>query len=256
MISDGPAHHAGTVDVRVVRPADAADAAAVLARAFDQEPTLVTIVPDPAARRALLELTMGARLFDPLRYGTVHGAWLGDDLGGVAVWYPPGAPKLSLSGALSAVLLLPTVVRWLARALPRTVRVFSSDIRGAADLFRRRRRAMARAVEGLTWRLDLLGTVPSLRGKGIARALLDRQLRRCDQDGAAVWLEATDPVNPKIYQRFGFETLAHIDGPSWLLGYWVMRRQPRAGAGAPPPSEVRRAGPSPSADAADGRSGG
>jgi predicted acetyltransferase len=78
----------------------------------------------------------------------------------------------------------------------------------------------------LSWHLELLGTLPEHRGKGLARALLNSQLRRSDQEGASVWLEATDPINPKIYERFGFHTVAHIDGPSWLLGYWVMRRNP------------------------------
>jgi len=74
--------------------------------------------------------------------------------------------------------------------------------------------------------LDLIGTLPEFRRKGLARILLEKQLNRCDQDGAAVWLEATDPVNPPIYERFGFETIAHIEGPNWLPGYWVMRRDP------------------------------
>jgi len=54
-------------------------------------------------------------------------------------------------------------------------------------------------------------------------------VHRCDEDGAPVWLEAADPLNPTIYERFGFETVAHIGGPRWLLGYWVMRREPHIG---------------------------
>jgi predicted acetyltransferase len=79
----------------------------------------------------------------------------------------------------------------------------------------------------LTWSLDLLGTLPGYRRRGLARALLDSQLGSCDEEGTAVWLEATDPVNPVIYERFGFQTVAHVDRPEWLPGYWVMRRDPR-----------------------------
>jgi predicted acetyltransferase len=79
----------------------------------------------------------------------------------------------------------------------------------------------------MTWQLDLLGTLPEHRRKGLARALLGRQLQRCDEDSAAVWLETTDPANTKIYERFGFKTVAHIKGPDWLLGHWVMRREPQ-----------------------------
>lgn len=102
------------------------------------------------------------------------------------------------------------------------------DVRGAVELARKRGSAVVKATRGTTWYLALLGTLPEFRGRGFARALLGRQLQRCDQDSAAVWLETTDPLNTRIYERFGFETVAHIDGPSWLLGYWVMRREPQA----------------------------
>jgi GNAT superfamily N-acetyltransferase len=85
--------------------------------------------------------------------------------------------------------------------------------------------AGVKASQGITWQLELLGTLPEHRRKGLAQSLLERQLQRCDQDGAAVWLEATDPGNPPIYERFGFQTITHIDGPAWLPGYWVMRRE-------------------------------
>lgn len=209
-------------------PPDATAAAKVLARAFDQEPAKLTMMPNSAARRTLLELTLRARLYDPLRYGTVHGACIGDELASVAVWYAPRVPTFSVSGGVRVALILPYVIGSLARAWPHVFRVLMSDVRGAVALFRHRRPAVKRASHGLTWRLDLLGTSAQYRGMGLARALLERQLQRCDQDGAAVWLEATDPVNPTIYERFGFETVAHIDGPRWLLGYWVMRREPHA----------------------------
>jgi ribosomal protein S18 acetylase RimI-like enzyme len=228
MIHDGLERDSGGVEVRVLGPTDAAAAATVLAQAFDQEPAKLTILPNSGARRTILELTLRARLYTPLRYGTVQGAWIDNELGAIAVWYPPGVPMVSLSGAMRAALILPSLIGSLARAFPHIVRTLLSDIWGAVGLGRRRRPAVDGAAEGLTWHLDLLGTLPERRGKGLARALLDRQLQRCDQDGAAVWLETTDPVNPKIYARFGFKTVVHIDGPRWLLGYWVMRRQPHA----------------------------
>jgi GNAT superfamily N-acetyltransferase len=229
MLDDDRPRGSRAVAVRVLGPDDAQAAAAVLADGFDQEPALRTLLPDAAARRKMLELTLRVRLHDPLRRGTVHGAWIGGELGAVAVWYAPGAPMLSGFGALRALLTLPSVVTSLAGAFAPAVRLLASDVRGAGRLFRTRRPAVRQAVRGLTWRLDLLATVPARRGMGLARALLDRQLQRCDEDGAAAWLEATDPVNPPIYERFGFETLAHDDGPSWMLGYWVMRREPRPG---------------------------
>jgi GNAT superfamily N-acetyltransferase len=220
--------HSGGVEVRVLEPADAAAAATLLARAFDHDAAKLAIMPDSAARRTILALTLRARLDAPLRYGTVHGAEVHDELGAIAVWYPPGVAKFSVSAAIRVVLSLPSISASLAKGFPHIVRTLSSDVRGAVALFRQRGPAVARATQGMTWQLGLLGTLPEHRRKGLARALLDRQLQRCDQDSAAVWLEATDPVNTKIYERFGFKIVCHIDGPDWLPGYWVMRREPHA----------------------------
>jgi GNAT superfamily N-acetyltransferase len=217
---------ATTKVVRVLGPADAPAAAAVLVRAFDQEPTKVTMLPNAGIRRTVFDMAVNARLYDALRYGNVHGAQIDDRLGAVALWYPPGVPMLTPgSAARAAFSLLPNTFS-VARAFPNILRVLLSDLRGAVSLARARRPAVARASRGLTWRLDLLGTVPEFRRQGLARDLLERQLQRCDEDGAAVWLEAADPVNPPYYERFGFDIIAHIDGPGWLPGYWVMRREP------------------------------
>jgi predicted acetyltransferase len=94
---------------------------------------------------------------------------------------------------------------------------------------RERGRSFAGAARGTTWHLMFLATAPEHRGRGLARMLLDRQLRRCDEDDTAAWLETTDPVNPPIYERFGFETVAHIEDAAWLPGLWVMRREPGPG---------------------------
>jgi GNAT superfamily N-acetyltransferase len=214
--------------VRVLRQADAPAIVSVLTRAFDQEPAKLTMLPDSGIRRTVLEMSVKARLYDTLRYGSVHGASIDGELGAIALWYPPGVAKLSGTGAARAVWTWLGSIPTLVRAFPHIARVLSSDLHGALDLAKKRGSAVAKASSGITWQLELLGTLPERRRKGLARALLERQLQRCDQDGAAAWLEATDPINPPIYERFGFETIAHIDGPTWMPGYWVMRREPQA----------------------------
>jgi GNAT superfamily N-acetyltransferase len=212
--------------IRMLDPADAPAAAAILARAFDQEPAKLVLLPNSAIRRTVLEMSVKARLYDALRYGTVHGAQIDGELGAIALWYPPGVSKLSITGAVRAVLALLSNIVSVARAFPHMAWVLLRDVPGLVTLVRNRRPAVMRASRGVSWSLDLLGTVPEHRRKGLARSLLERQLQRCDQDGAGIWLEATESVNPSIYERFGFETIAHIDGPIWLPGYWVMRREP------------------------------
>jgi len=45
-------------------------------------------------------------------------------------------------------------------------------------------------------------------------------------DRLLVCFETSDPVNPPIYERFGFETIIHVTDAAWLPGLWVMRRDP------------------------------
>jgi GNAT superfamily N-acetyltransferase len=215
--------------VRIHRlgPADLPAAVSLLARAFEQEPAKLSLLPDAGVHRAMLEMTMQARLYDTLRYGTVHGAWVDGELGAIAVWYPPGVTKLSGRGALQVGSIWLRGLPAVARGFPYIFRMLFSDLRGALQLVRGYGPGVARASRGIAWRLELLGTLPEHRRKGLARALLERQLQRCDQDAAAAWLETTDPVNPPFYERFHFETVVHLPGPRWLPGYWVMRREPR-----------------------------
>jgi GNAT superfamily N-acetyltransferase len=207
--------------------ADLPAAVSLLACAFEQEPAKLSLLPNADVHRAMLEMSMQGRLSDTLRYGTVYGAFADGELGAVAVWYPPGVPKLAGIGALQVLSIWLRGLPAVARGFPYIFRQLFSDLRGAFQLAKGYGPGVAKASQGIAWQLELLGTLPEHRRKGLARALLERQLERCDQDGAAAWLETTDPVNPPFYERFGFQTVAHIAGPHWLPGYWLMRREPQ-----------------------------
>jgi len=213
-------------EIRVLEPADAAAVSALLARGFEADPAKTSLVPDPTALRIINEVSARTRLHDALRYGTAHVAQVDGSPAAVAVWTPPGVRTLSLGAALRAAARTFPHVPTLARTIPHMVSVFRTDITGAITLAWKRHRAVVRASQGATWNLALLATLPEHRGKGLARALLDRQLRRCDEDSVGAWLETGDPVNPGIYERFGFETVAHLTDVDWLPGLWVMRRDP------------------------------
>jgi GNAT superfamily N-acetyltransferase len=58
----------------------------------------------------------------------------------------------------------------------------------------------------------------------VAGRLLRHMLERADDDGLGVWLETTDPRNVVLYERHGFETLPHIEGPALLPDWWTMLR--------------------------------
>jgi GNAT superfamily N-acetyltransferase len=212
--------------VRVLRPADEAAAARLLARGFAEEPGNVALIPDPELRRRFLELGAAISLRGTVPRGTAHAAVVGDDLAAIALWHPPGATGVSLRRTADALGPLLAATPTLARALPGMGRgLIRAGTEGPA-LLRARGKAVAVASRGLAWHLAFLATAPEHRGRGLARRLLERQLLRCDQDGSAAWLETTDPVNPPIYERFGFATVAHVERAAWLPGLWVMRRKP------------------------------
>lgn len=55
------------------------------------------------------------------------------------------------------------------------------------------------------WYLAMIGTDPSLQGRGLGTALLEAALARCDAQGAVAYLESSNPANIPLYERFGFQ---------------------------------------------------
>jgi GNAT superfamily N-acetyltransferase len=214
--------------LRLLEVADVDEAAEMLARAFAAEPGNLALYPDPAVRRTLLETGARSIVRSIVRLGTAHGVEVDGQLAAIALWHPPGVPATSLRDLVQLgrdkLGEAPTVVRAVPGAARRALR----EPRAALRLVRARQRAVRVASAGRTWHLAFLGTAPEHRGRGLARQLLDRQLARCDEDGLAAWLETTDPVNPPLYERFGFRTVAHVEDAAWLPGWWAMRREPAA----------------------------
>jgi len=215
------------ITVRPLTPDHLDAAAEVLALAFSEEPGNRVLLPDPDDRLRLLRTAARNQLRAGLPLGTVHVATLEHRLGGVAIWDPPGPWRTSLTTTLRSAGDALTGLPSLARQLPTAATVLARNLPEAVPTVLRRRRGVAHAGAGASWHLAFLATDPDLRGRGLARALLDRQLTRCDEDRAPAWLETTDPVNPPLYERFGFVVTTHLDRAGWLPGLWIMRREPR-----------------------------
>jgi GNAT superfamily N-acetyltransferase len=184
--------------------------AALLARAFDADPVMTYIFPEPAARATRLP-----RLFDAMirhsyiRHGTIDVAAAGSALHGVAIWTPPGD-------------WLPPKLRQLA-ALPAFAYAFGSRF-GAGQ----RAMAAATAVHPSEphWYLAVLGTEPRNQGTGIGGALLREGLTRCDEAELPVYLDTGKPDNLAYYAKFGFTISAEIPLPNGPTA-WLLRREPQ-----------------------------
>ncbi|MFE1291593.1 GNAT family N-acetyltransferase [Streptomyces sp. NPDC058751] len=80
--------------------------------------------------------------------------------------------------------------------------------------------------------LWMIGVAPGRQGEGLGGALIESVLERCDREGLAAYLEASNARSRALYERLGFELsgrpLDLPDGPRM----WPMWREPRPGGPA------------------------
>ena len=193
-----------------VRPATAADIrplAAVMGRAFEDDPPFAWMLPDDGTRVA-----RAGRFFatvvraEALSHGAVEVACLDGAVVGAAIWLPPGH-------------WIPTAVEQL-RSLPGFARAFGRRLRQAGALEQAMVRAHPREPH---WYLYAIGVEPARQGSGVAGPLLRSRLARCDQAGEPAYLESTKPANVPLYQHFGFEPtgpMALPDGAPVITPMW------------------------------------
>jgi GNAT superfamily N-acetyltransferase len=191
-------------------PADYANLAGVLVRAFWHDPFHQWLFPDQATRPASQRLLFDRVLAIYGRHGVVYTT---PDKAGCAMWDPPR------SGGPSLVELLGFVFR----VLPVFGRRAFHIARGMAP--------MATLHPGEPhWYLSILGTDPARQKSGVGGSLLMPVLRRCDEDGTSAYLEASRIENVPYYQRFGFEVVAPLAMPEGGPVVYRMKREPRTRA--------------------------
>jgi len=202
--------------VRKLRAEDRQDVAALLARAFDDDPLATYIFPDNRVRarglRRFFDIQLRAMF---LGAGESHGAALdgGGGLRAAALWLPPGRP----AAGLGAVLRLVPLLRYTGRRTARTLRLL-----GAVD---------AKHPRAPHYYLGVLGTDPPVQGQGLGSAVMAPVLERCDAEGLPAYLESSKERNVPFYRRHGFEVVdeLHVAGapPLWLM--WREPHPPGAG---------------------------
>jgi ribosomal protein S18 acetylase RimI-like enzyme len=194
--------------IRRARSADVPALAAMLARAFIDDPVACWAYRPGALRPAALERFQAARLRQLIAEEEV---WTSADLGCAALWAPPGRWRQSLreeAGLLRSFLH--------PRLLVRLPLVFLGWHGMEAQ----------HPSSPEHWYLAVLGTDPSLQGRGLASAVLGGVLEQCDSDGVGAYLESSKESNIDFYARHGFRVLQEIRltrGPSM----WKMWRDPR-----------------------------
>jgi predicted N-acetyltransferase YhbS len=73
----------------------------------------------------------------------------------------------------------------------------------------------------------VIGSDPTVRGKGFGQALMRSRLDRVDAEHAPAYLESTKHENVPYYQRFGFTVTREIVLSNGGPTMWAMWREPR-----------------------------
>jgi GNAT superfamily N-acetyltransferase len=178
--------------------------AGALARAFDDDPVMAWLFPDPSRRRLTLPRFFSAHLTKMvLPHGEVYTT---GDVAGGALWEPPGKWRLGVRGQL--------------RMLPDFIRLFGTRLALAS---RGLNLVEARHPQELHWYLAVLGTDPVHQGQGVGSTLMTPILEHCDQEGMPAYLESSKEANIAFYSRHGFKVTGEIRLPGGPL-VWPMWR--------------------------------
>lgn len=200
---------------RPARPIDRDAAVRVLAEAFQDDPVLAWMVPEPVERRRVLgpvfDLFVGAFA----RHDETHVVPTADVVAAVALWAPPGVEAIH----------------------PDDEEVFSTRMEAIAGEHMARlaicTEMMAEAhPEEPAWYLQFLAVDPLVQGMGLGSVALREVLARADAAGQPAYLEATSARNRAFYLRHGFRDVGEIALPGGPTMH-AMWREPVITVGPP-----------------------
>jgi ribosomal protein S18 acetylase RimI-like enzyme len=196
------------VEIVRVRPDQIPEAAAVLARAFQDDPAWRWVLPSATRRaKALPSLFgLGFELIEAEIWVTA-GPILGS-----ARWLPPGRPRIHPLVAVRAGIETPLRLR---EATSRFLAYGRS-----VDNLRRL------AVPLPHWYLAGIGVEPREQRRGIGGALLVPGVEAAERDGVPCALLTNAEENLSFYGRHGFETVLEGETPPGGPHAWMMVREP------------------------------
>ena len=205
---------AARVSIRIVHliESQAPVAAAVLARAFHDDPLMVYTIPDPAERARLLP-DVYLRM---VRFGLLAGEVFTTEGSpyGVALWLAPNAQW--------------TRENMQASGMHEIARVIGDDAyRRYREVVSREWQVRERDMADPCWYLFLLGVEPSRQRLGIWRSMMQPVLERANAERVPCYLETENERNVAFYKRQGFDLVVNGEqaGASGVR-FWTFRRSP------------------------------
>ena len=178
------------MEPRVATADDASVIAETFALAFYDDPTWSWAFPDDERRLEQHRTWWGMFVESAIPDGWV---WMTAGCGAAALWIPPGRPELNEEAeARYEPLMRELLGDWADRVLELTDE-FDADHPSEPHYY-----------------LSLLGTHPDHRGRGEGMGLLSDNLARIDAEGAAAYLESSNPANDHRYESLGFARIGEF----------------------------------------------
>jgi ribosomal protein S18 acetylase RimI-like enzyme len=184
-------------------------AAAILGRAFCDDPVSRYVFPDRDARRRNVAWAMRCMMRFGLRWGLIDTT---ADLRGVAVWTRSDVAPVTFARILQCGF-------W---TFPVRLGI------GGWTRFLRAARTMRSLRAGMSlgthWYLMLLAVDPDCQGQGLGSLLLDRGIKRAEVDGLPCYLETATEDAARLYARHRFETAGLVRLPGSEVDFRTMVR--------------------------------
>jgi ribosomal protein S18 acetylase RimI-like enzyme len=185
-----------------------AEASAVLARSFHDDPAWVWLIPDGKRRARLLPVLFRAG-FD----ATAADVWsTAGAVRGVARWLPPGREAVRVGPTLRALV-------WTPARLGRATGPYLAYGRSVETM-------RAEVAGGPHWYLAGIGVDPAAQRQGLGGALLRPGIDGAARAGLPAVLLTNNPANVSFYASHGFEVVREGETPRGGPAAWAMVKRP------------------------------
>jgi GNAT superfamily N-acetyltransferase len=205
------------VAIRPLRADELDQAAAMLARAFLDDPGSLIVEPDASRREAAILTLFRPVVRHGLAVGEVTAAVASDGaVMGIATWLPPGRvipteEEIAVSGLLDAIAAEPAA----AERMGPMVAYLDAQ--------------MEHAIDRLHWRLEFFGVEPSNQGTGLGSRLVAPGHARADANGEPCYLETFTRKNVAWYEKRGYRVATEGVVPRTDVPVWGLIREPPPG---------------------------
>ena len=192
-------------NIRRAEFGDVRELSLVLARAFEEDPFMSWLFPEPTYRLKLVQAWMRVEVANALEMDASWVSMISGEIVAGTIWSPPGR-DLHESGTFSQLWYL----------------VLGANPDRTSELAQGLSMIGSSHPDEPHFYLNTVGVQPSLAGQGHGGAIIGHTLDLADVDGQPCYLESSSPRNIPLYERLGFEVIHEIalpNGPK-MWGMW------------------------------------